>query len=147
MAKRRKGITNNEKAAWLGIVGGILMIIAGVTGAATWNSIGDQAVSITGNQDLATAFQALVLLGSLGGFLVIIGCLFIGWKIVKMDRKKRVKLGKFFVSIGAGFGLFGLLIIGILILLGDDPMGNFIGAMGIGFIGLMLTVMARQRTN
>ena len=146
MAKRRRhGISNYEKAAWLGIVGGILMIIAGVTGAATWGAIGDQAVEITGNESLGSVFQILVALGSLGGFLVIIGCLFIGWKIVKMEKKNRVKLGKFMVTIGAGFGLFGLIIFMLLTLLGDDPLGNFLGAIGIGFIGLILTIMARNK--
>ena len=141
----RRGLSNNEKAAWIGIAGGILMIIAGVTGAATWGNIGDQAVEITGNQDLGLAFQILVVLGSMGGFLVIGGSLFIGWKITKMKKKTRTKLGKFMVTIGAGFGLFGLLIYFFLLLFGEDPLGNFLGAMGIGFIGLILTIMARTR--
>ncbi len=149
MGRRRKKsiLTNNEKAAWIGIVGGILMIIAGVTGAATWNAIGEQAIEITGNQDLGSIFQILVAVGSLGGFLVILGCFFIGWKVGKMKRKHRVKVGKVFVSLGAGFGLIGLLIFVILALLGDDPFGNFLGAIGIGFIGLLFTVWARQRAN
>jgi len=144
MSRRRKsGLTTSEKAAWLGIAGGILMIIAGVTGAATWNNIGEIAIQITGLDGLAPVFQVLVLLGSLGGLIVILGALFIGWKIVKWPKKRRLQIGNIMITIGAGFGLIGLMILLAIILLGDDPFGNFLGAIGIGFIGLILSIKAR----
>ncbi len=137
--------SQNEKAGIVGIIGGILMLIAGVTGAATWASIGEQAESITGIAALGTVFQVLVALGSLGGLLVILGCLFIGWQIIRIRTKNRVKAGKVLISIGAGFGLLGLIIFIVLTALGDDPFGNFLGAIGIGFVGLLCSIYARQK--
>lgn len=139
--------SQNEKAGIVGIIGGILMLIAGVTGAATWASIGEQAESITGITALGTVFQVLVALGSLGGLLVILGCLFIGWQIIKIRTKNRVKLGKILISIGAGFGLLGLIIFIVLTALGEDPFGNFLGAIGIGFVGLLCSIYARQKAH
>ena len=135
MARRKRGLSTSEKAGWLGIAGGVMMIIAGVTGAATWENIGNIAIQITGLDGLGPVFQGLVLLGSLGGFLVILGSMFIGWKIIKWPRNRRHKIGKVMISIGAGFGLIGLMIMLAIILFGDDPLGNIIGAIGIGFIG------------
>jgi hypothetical protein len=145
-ASRRRH-SQNEKCGMVGMVGGILMMIAGVTGAATWGNIGEQAMDITGIKALGTVFQVLVALGSLGGLLVILGSIFIGWRIINIKTKNRVKSGKLMITIGAGFGLFGLLIFLLLTMLGDDPMGNFLGAIGIGFVGLVCSIYARQKSH
>ena len=147
MSKSRRRASENEKAGIIGLVGGILMIVAGVTGAFTWAKIGDLAFEITGMEIVGTFFQVLVLLGSLGGLLVILGSLVLGWKLFKIKTANRVKAGKLLITIGAGFGLFGLIIFIVLTALGEDAFGNFLGAIGIGFIGLILSIVARQKAH
>jgi len=130
--------SQNGKAGIVGLIGGVLMIVGGVTGAATWRNIGEQTIEITGIQALGQIFQILVLLGSLGGVFVIFGSLYISLS--------RVKVGKVMIAIGAGFGIIGLLIFVLLTLLGDDPLGNFLGAIGLGFVGLVCSIYARQKS-
>ena len=144
MAKRL--MTRNEQAGLIAIIGGILMLVAGVTGAATWAALGDLIVEVTGSADLKMPFQVLALIGSLGGLLVILGGLMIHGKYIKMKKDKRVKLGKLFITIGAGMGVIGLLIFLALALFSADPAGNILGAVGMGFIGLILTIVARAKT-
>jgi hypothetical protein len=144
MSRRR---SQNEKCGIIGMVGGIFMIIAGVTGAATWRNIGELAAQITGTAALGSVFQVLVALGGLGGILVIFGAIFIGWPIIRIKTRDRLKFGKLMITIGAGFGLLGLLIFLLLTMLGDDPFGNFLAAMGIGFIGLVCSIYARQKSH
>jgi hypothetical protein len=144
MSRRRH--SQNEKAGIVGLIGGILMMVGGVTGAATWSSIGEQIIEITGIGALGQIFQILVLLGSLGGLLVILGSLFIGWDVLNIKTSTRVKSGKLMITIGAGFGIIGLLIFLILTMMGDDPLGNFMGAIGIGFVGLVCSIYARQKS-
>jgi hypothetical protein len=145
-ARARRRRSQNEKCGIIGLVGGILMIIAGVTGAATWRNIGEMAAQITGTDALGSVFQVLVALGGLGGLLVILGSTFIGWPIIKIKTKDRLKFGKLMITIGAGFGLLGLLIFLLLTMLGDDPLIHFIGAIGMGFVGLLCSIYARQKS-
>jgi hypothetical protein len=127
----------NKTAGMLAILGGLFMLIAGLTGAATWQHLGDLAIDITGIDALGIVFQILVVMGSLGGLLVILGGLLL--------RADKVGGGKALITIGAGMGIIGLLIFLIVTLLGDDPGGSLIGAMGIGFVGLILTIVARMK--
>lgn len=120
----------------IAVVGGVLMLIAGVTGASTWREIGDIAIDITGVQSLGIVFQVLVLIGSLGGLVVIVGGLIL---------QKSVTSGKILITIGAGFGIIGLIIFLVVTFMGDNPAANFISAIGLGFIGLILTIVARQK--
>ncbi|MFP4051509.1 MAG: hypothetical protein ACLFVB_07205 [Thermoplasmata archaeon] len=126
----------NRKAGMIAVVGGVLMLIAGVTGASTWREIGDIAIDITGVQSLGIVFQVLVLIGSLGGLVVIVGGLIL---------QKSVTSGKILITIGAGFGIIGLIIFLVVTFMGDNPAANFISAIGLGFIGLILTIVARQK--
>ncbi len=147
MARRRKaGLTNNEKAGLIAIIGGIFMLLAGVTGAATWAALGDLIVEITGNNDMKLPFQILALIGSLGGLLIILGGVMIHGKYIKMRKDKRVKIGKLFITLGAGMGVIGFMIFLALALFTTDPAGNIFGALGLGFIGLILTIIARAKT-
>ncbi|MFO7618674.1 MAG: hypothetical protein R6W91_03340 [Thermoplasmata archaeon] len=145
MSRRSRRRTQNEECGRIGIVGGILMIIAGVTGAATWRTIGQLAVEITGSDAFAPIFQILVALGALGGFLVILGAIFIGWPIIKIKTRNRLNIGKLMITIGAGFGLLGLAIFLLLTVLGEKPFVNFLAAMGIGFVGLLCSMYARLK--
>ena len=143
MAKKK--MSNNEQAGLIAIIGGIFMLLAGITGAATWAALGDLAEQITGNSSLNIVFQILALVGSLGGLVIILGGLMIHGKYIKMKKDKRVKFGKFFMTIGAGMGVIGLIIFLVLAIFSDDPAGNIFGAVGLGLIGLILTIIARQK--
>ncbi|MBA3045333.1 MAG: hypothetical protein KKH41_08430 [Candidatus Thermoplasmatota archaeon] len=147
MSRRSRRRSQNETCGIIGMVGGIFMIIAGVTGAVTWRRIGELAVDITGVEALGPAFQILVALGGLGGILVILGSIFIGWPIIRIRTKNRLNIGKLMITIGAGFGLLGLLIFLLLTMLGGDPFGNFMGALGMGFVGLICSIYAVQKSH
>jgi cbb3-type cytochrome oxidase subunit 1 len=129
----------NKTAAILAILGGIIMLIAGITGAAAWEKLGDQAVELSGIDALAIVFQILVVMGSLGGLLVILGGLLFSWD--------KVGGGKVLIAIGAGMGLIGLIIFLVITLMSDDPGGNIIGALSIGFVGLILSIVARMKAD
>ena len=133
-----KKMTNNEKAGIIAMVGGVLMLVAGVTGAAAWENIGELAQGIVGNDSLNLVFQVLVILGGLGGLIVILGGLL-------FRKKDKVKFGKALITIGAGFGLIGFVIFIILALMGEEMVTTLVGAMGIGFIGLVLSIAARMK--
>ncbi len=146
MAKKK--LTNNEQAGLIAMIGGILMLLAGISGAATWAALGTLTEEIIGNDSFNLVFQILALLGSLGGLIVILGGLFINGQYVKkmkMPKDKRLKLGKLFITIGAGMGVVGLLIFLVLVMFSDDPAGNILGAVGLGFIGLVLTIISRKK--
>ncbi len=130
-------VSNNKKAGSMAIIGGVLMLLAGVTGAAAWKALGDTAIEITGMGALGTIFQMLVLIGSLGGLVVILGGL--------MVSLESVSIGKIMITIGAGFGIIGLIIFLVVTFMGDQPAGNFLAGIGLGFIGLVLTIIARQK--
>ena len=134
----------NEKAGMYAIVGGILMLIAGVTGAATWKTIGDFLVDFTGQEPFREIFGVLALIGSLGGLIVILGGVIIAGKDIA-KKEKRVPIGKLLITIGAGFGLIGLLIFLAVTMLGDNWLSNLLAAISIGFIGLVLSIVARQK--
>ena len=144
MGKRK--MTNNEKAGLIAIIGGILMLLAGITGAATWAALGDLIVEVTGNNDMKLPFQILAIIGSLGGLVIMLGGLMIHGKYIKMKKDKRVKVGKLFITLGAGMGVIGLIIFLVLAVFSTDPAGNIFGAIGFGFVCLILTIVASQKT-
>ncbi len=129
--------STNGNAGLIAIIGGVLMLLAGVTGAAAWKALGDLAIEVTGMDSLGIVFQVLVLIGALGGLVVILGGL--------MVRRESVPVGKILITIGAGLGIIGLIIFLVVTLMGDDPAGNFLAGIGLGFIGLVLTIVARQK--
>ncbi len=131
--------SNNENAGLIAIIGGVLMLLAGVTGAAAWKALGDLAIEATGTESLGIVFQVLVLIGALGGLVVIIGGI--------MVRRESVPVGKILITIGAGLGIIGLIIFLIVTFMGDSPAGNFLAGIGLGFIGLVLTIIARQKAD
>ncbi len=129
-------LKTNRRAGIIALIGGVLMLIAGVTGASTWAKIGDIAIDITGLESLGIVFQILVLIGSLGGIIVILGGLVL---------QKAVTPAKIMITLGAGFGIIGLIIFVVVTMIGDNPALNFISAIGLGFIGLILSIVARQK--
>ena len=145
MSRRKRLMSKADQAAYIGLIAGIFMIVAGVTGAATWNAIGQIAEDVIGISGLGLVFQILAALGSLGGLLVIIGACWIGGRKFKLFTKRNKKAGSILITIGAGFGLLGLIVFAVLILISENPGATFMGAAGIGFIGLVLSIIARQK--
>ncbi len=68
----------------------------------------------------------------------------LGGLLIK-SKKDNVKFGKLLITIGAGFGLIGLIIFVVLTIMGDDPTAGLFGVLGIGFIGLIFSIVARQK--
>ena len=127
-------VSQNSKAMVIAVVAGILLSIAGVSGLATWETIGAfVTANIANNNIVQFLFAILIFIASLGGIAVIIGGILIG--------TTRVGTGKLLISIGAGLGIIGL-IFSILIALieGSFSLSSFTS---IGAIGLILSIVAR----
>ena len=95
--------SKNTQAMIIAIVAGILLLIAGISGLATWGTIKDFVTThVIDNNVVQIVFAILIFIASLGGIAVIIGGLLIG--------KKKVGTGKFIIALGAGMGIIGLII-------------------------------------
>lgn len=131
---RKRELTNNEKAAIIAIIAGILLIVAGVSGATRWDRLEDFVKELFGGNILIKLiFYIFVALGSLGGLLVIIGGL-----LMKSDR---VGGGKALILIGTGFGIITLLVvIAMHLRRGEVP---FASGIGPGAVGIILSIVAR----
>jgi hypothetical protein len=126
--------SRNSRIMVMAIIAGILLLIAGVSGLAAWESIKDFVTNnITDNSIVQIIFAILIFIASLGGVSVIIGGLLI-WK-------NKIGTGKLFISLGAGLGIIGL-IFSIIVAYMED---NFtIGSIfSIGMMGLILSIVAR----
>jgi len=124
----------NRTAMIIAIVAGILLLVAGMSGAAAWEAIKTFATTyIIGNIAVQIVFVILIFIASLGGISVIIGGLLIG--------KNKVRTGKFTISLGVGMGLIGLMV-SIVVAVTENSLiiGEF---MSVGGIGLILSIVAR----
>jgi len=118
----------------IAIIAGLLLLIAGISGAATWEAIKNFVTSqFPGNEILEIVFVILIFIASLGGIAVIIGGLIIG--------KKKIRTGRLFILLGAGMGIIGL-IFSIIVAYteGSLTLGSFLS---IGMIGVILSIVAR----
>jgi hypothetical protein len=133
----------NKSAFGLGLLGGILMISAGVVGSVGFWALLPQLATILGLPPEFTFLVNLVLIvlgfvAGLGGFAVVVGSL--------LFLTKRVRLGKFIVGLGAGMGLFGL----ILMLAGQTLSGTLAVTWLLavlqtpGLLGVILSILARM---
>jgi hypothetical protein len=127
--------SKQNQAMFIAIIAGILLLISGISGAVTWETIKDFLTSqFPGNQVLEIVFVIIIFIASLGGITVIIGGLLIG--------KNNVKTGKFLITLGAGMGLIGLLISIIIAFTQNSfTIGSFFS---LGTIGLILSIIARM---
>lgn len=118
----------------IAIVAGILLFVAGVSGAAAWEAIKTFVTTyVIDNIAVQIVFVILIFIASLGGISVIIGGLLIG--------KNKVRTGKFTISLGAGMGLIGLIVSIVMAVVANSLIiGEF---MSIGGIGLFLSIVAR----
>ena len=118
----------------IAIIAGILLLISGVSGLVTWETIKDfVTTNIIDNTFVQIIFTILIFIASLGGMSVIAGGLLIG--------KNKIGTGKLLISLGAGLGLIGLIFSIIVIYTeGNLTLGSFFS---IGAIGLILSIVAR----
>ncbi|MBN2603776.1 MAG: hypothetical protein JXA91_06565 [Candidatus Thermoplasmatota archaeon] len=125
---------NDKSAMIIAIVAGILLIIAGVSGLATWETIKDFVTThVIDNNIVQIVFAILIFIASLGGIAVIAGGLLLG--------KNKVGTGKFLITLGAGLGLIGLIFSFIVAYTEQNlSLGSFLS---IGTIGLILSIIAR----
>ena len=126
--------SQNSKAMGIAIVAGILLLIAGVSGVATWETIKSFVTThIMDNSIIQIVFVVLIFIASLGGIAVIMGGVLIG--------KDKIGTGKFLISLGTGFGLIGL-IFSIVVAYMEDNL-TISSFLTIGAIGLILSIFAR----
>jgi len=126
--------SSNKKAMIIAIIAGILLLISGVSGLATWEAIKNfVTTNIIDNYFVQIIFAVLIFIASLGGLSVIIGGFLIG--------KEKIRTGKLFITLGAGLGLIGLIFSIIVAIIENNlTIGSYFS---IGFIGLILSIIAR----
>ena len=122
-------------AMYVAIVAGILLLISGISGLATWETVKEFVTdNLTDNAVIQIVFAILIFIASLGGLAVIIGGILIG--------KENLSTGRFLIMLGAGMGIIGLIVsIYIAYVKGSLTIGSFFS---IGFMGLLLSIIARS---
>jgi hypothetical protein len=126
--------SRNSKTIIVAVFAGILLLISGISGLATWETIKNfVTANVIDNYIVQIIFAVLIFIASLGGISVIIGGLLIG--------KDKIGTGKLFISLGAGLGLIGLLVSIIIAFMENNfTIGSFFS---VGAIGLILSIVAR----
>ena len=127
-------VEKTKSAMIIAIFAGILLLISGISGLATWETIKNFVTeNIIDNTIVQLVFAILIFIASLGGLSVIAGGILIG--------KNKIRTGKFLILLGAGMGLIGLIFsIAVAYVEGSFTLGSFFS---IGTIGLILSIMAR----
>lgn len=132
---KRKSLTlHMSKATVIAIVAGFLLIVAGVNGIATWETIRNFVTThIMDNSIVQMVFVVLISIASLGGIAVIVGGLLLG--------KDKIRAGKFLIFLGTGFGLVSVIVTAAVAFV--EKNFEISGFLSIGTIGLILSVVAR----
>jgi hypothetical protein len=127
--------TKTKSAMILALLAGILLLISGISGLATWETIKNFVTeNIIDNTIVQFIFAILIFIASLGGLSVIAGGILIG--------KNKIRTGKLLILLGAGMGLVGLIFtIAVAYVEGSLTLGSFFS---IGTIGLVLSIIARS---
>lgn len=129
-----------RKAALLAYLAGVLLMVAGFSGGTGLLQLGDQLAQTYLPRDIAVtahlAISILVLIAGLGGVAVLVGGML--W------TRKWKRTGTLFVTLGAGVGLLGLLL--MLIVSGaSGSAGNFLlWLLGPAGVGVVLSIVARR---
>ena len=123
---------------FIAIFAGILLLISGVSGLATWEAIRNfVTTNIADNYIVQIIFAVLIFIASLGGLSVIIGGLLIG--------RNKIGTGKLFITLGAGLGLIGLIVsIVVAVMENNFTIGSFFS---VGAIGLILSIIEIGRAH
>jgi len=124
----------NQRAMIIAMVAGILLLIAGLSGMAAMETIKDFVTeNVVDNDTVQIVFVILVLIASLGGIAVIVGGLLI--------NKGKVGTGKLLITLGTGLGLIGL-IVSLAVAVKEESL-TIGGFLGVGAIGVILSIVAR----
>ena len=111
----------------LSIISGLLLVLSGTTGIATWSRIAGIVLNVVDMEPLRIAFIIIMIMASLGGITVIIG----GYLI--MRRYDRA--GGLLVLVGSGSGIISLSINMVLAFItGDLTFGWFLSSATLGII-------------
>ena len=123
-------------AKWFAIIGGILLIIAGVNGVIVWETLQDFVMGLIGeNSFVETIFFVLMIFAWLGGVSVILGGYLLG--------RERILLGKVLIFLGAGLISLGAILVIISVIMGSSDGSEGITAlMPFGAAGLFLSFIA-----
>ena len=125
----------NTTAAGIGVTAGVLLLISGTSGAASWETIAAFVTEyLTDDHWVRLILAGLIGIASLGGISVICGAILVGCG--------RITTGKLIIGIGAGIGLIGFAI-GLLVTVsqGGSVMAQY---SSLGGIGLLLSILARS---
>jgi drug/metabolite transporter (DMT)-like permease len=135
MAPKRK-LTENQMAAIIGVVGGVMMILVGASGAAAWAQVVDFLQRKLGTDAVVQALAyILILIASMGGLAVMLGS--------TLFLTRHVRAGRLLIALGAGFGLIGLIVF-IFVRLEHEEFS--IAGIGLGMVGLVLSIIARLKS-
>ncbi len=132
-----RDLPDNEKAAVLAAIAGVLMLVSGVTGASQWHRMFEILLETFGDSAiLRFAGLVFIAMGSIGGILVLLGAY--GF------RNNRVRTARTIIWLGTGFTVLSLVFFVVLQFQrsGDFP---FAGASFFGFVGILLSVIARYK--
>lgn len=124
-----------KTAMYIAIVGGVLLLISGTNGVATWETIKNAVTAVIGEHQLISSiFFVLIFIAALGGIAVICGGILIG--------KGGVSVGKILVLLGCGTGLIGLI---IKVVPPSIQQGGLAFGLesGVGTLGIILSVAAQ----
>ncbi len=136
MARRRR-LTENEVAAILAGVAGVLFLLVGYTGAAGVEEVFQFLQDLVGaNPALKILAYVLVSIASRGGIAVITGAV-----LISMDH---VAWGKFLVGLGAGAGILSLVFLLALLVRKPNAIGAHLGAVPV-LVGVVLSIAARLK--
>ena len=140
----------HKKWILISLIGGILMIVGGISGNVSFYTyvfnfisthVGEEAVA----ESLSLLLYIFGYIAAGGGVSVIIGTIF--------AAREQYRLGKLIIGLGAGMGLIGFCIHIVTALmagsLAAEIMFIIYGLLGLnegtGFAGVILTIFARSK--
>lgn len=134
--------TRRRRAIRAAIVSGVLLMLSGGAGSAWLAVAGWEFVHVFAPEVasvLAPLVLVAVLIATLGGLSVLAGA----WML---HRHRRIA-GKLFIALGAGTGLFGLLLnFGVFVFAGGNPLDFLLSlALTVYGAGILLAVYAQAR--
>lgn len=142
-AKKESHAGRNRTAFLLALIGGICLLIAGVSGGVAIYAFAFAEISAHFPQltsVLGILLAVLTLIASFGGVAVIVGGI--------MILGGRITSGKLFIGLGAGFGIFSI-IVGLATGLAQgwglvaSAVAVFAAGQTIGWVGIFLSIFAR----
>jgi hypothetical protein len=125
--------SRNKSATIIAIIAGIFLLIDGVNGFVTWDTIKSFITNYLDNEIIQIIFTILLFIAGLGGISVIAGGLLIG--------KNKIRLGKFVILLGTGLGLIGF-VFSIIVAINNGNF-SFNSFLKFGAIGIILSIVAR----